>query len=757
MNLRSPFGVRGCLLAGALLLLATATATAQVFRFEKGVLRDVTTAWQTVQLSHTYDTMVVVCTPNYSAAQPQAVVRVRNAEGNSFQVRAQNPGDRSAVQIDVHYIVIEAGVYNIPQHGAKLEARRYLATRTDSQGSWVGHSVGYGNTYANPVVLGQVMTFNDARWSTFWCYDGTSRQTPPTRNGLAIGKHVGGDRDRDRAPEELGYIVFEAGLMELDGIRAFANLGPRSVAGMGNNPPYLYYPLFAPAAGGAIATRAGSAANHGAWSVLYGPDPVTSRIIRLANDKDTLRTPHRRLPMEHVGYFIFAADDPAPLPVVAFALTEGEGYESVSPVEIMVRLSALQSTPVTVDYAVTGGSAVSGVDYLLPPGTLVFAPGEDVQTIRLDVIDNSIVDPDRTVEISLSNPVGATLGASQFVYTILNDDLFDLNVMSGQYLGDEEAVQITFYTEEEEGEYDLIFADNGRFGHELRDEWRLAARGTTTTLTDVGSEQHTKPGALPANSLRFYRISRPGHWNGAGERHASKEVYAFAPVQLHPGQNWVALWGEPDRNEAAYILGRFLPAGDIPAESTRITWYDRAEGQFAERQLWLARGAPNRWLYSVGGDGNADRSPLPLEDGFILELPPGVPPTRLPIALRVPTEPVPQLIKGGGAYNLVSLRAPQSAHPSQLGLIEAGFRGGFFPILSDAIWTFDAASQQVREIIWYNTTDQTWRFMSQGFPLVPPDYFKPFQALIIHTRSGGPDFHWNVPLLYPAPTESMNP
>lgn len=265
------------------------------------------------------------------------------------------------------------------------------------------------------------------------------------------------------------------------------------------------------------------------------------------------------------------------------------------------------------------------------------------------------------------------------------------------------------------------------------------------------------PIELPANTIRFYRISAPGRWDAEGPRYASKEVYAFCPVQLHPGQNWVGLWGEPDVNEAARVLGRSLPAGDTPNNSARVSWYERTGGQLATREIWLARGSVKQWVYSVGGSGNADRAALPLDEGFIVELPAGAPATRLPMTLRVPTTPVSQRVKGQGAYNLISLRAPQSAHPRDLGLVEAGFRGNPFAVLSDVMWGYDAKTQRVTEILWYNTADRTWRFMSSGFPLVPADYLKPYQSVVIHTRAGVADFNWTIPLLYTPPTETMTP
>ena len=77
--------------------LGIGAANAQ--NLETGTLQNVGNAWQTVTLSQSYASMVVVCVINYSATDAPAVVRVQNATGNSFQVRVQNPGDLVAIAV----------------------------------------------------------------------------------------------------------------------------------------------------------------------------------------------------------------------------------------------------------------------------------------------------------------------------------------------------------------------------------------------------------------------------------------------------------------------------------------------------------------------------------------------------------------------------------------------------------------------------------------------------------------------------------
>ena len=107
-------------------------------KLNTGVLTDVDSDWQLVTLPDTYDSMVVVATVSYGENVSPAVVRVRNAEGNRFEVKVQNPSDEALANYTVHFTVIEEGIYNEAEHGINLEAVKVNSSITDRPGSWVG-------------------------------------------------------------------------------------------------------------------------------------------------------------------------------------------------------------------------------------------------------------------------------------------------------------------------------------------------------------------------------------------------------------------------------------------------------------------------------------------------------------------------------------------------------------------------------------------------------------------------------------------
>lgn len=285
----------------------SATPTAPVLsqlKLAKGVITNVSTSWQTVTLSHSYDSMVVVTTPNYDRFDAPAVVRVRNAAGNSFDIRIDAAGGSSPAPINVHYVAVEEGVYNSTEHGVTMEAVKYNSTVTDENNRWVGEARGYSNSYSQPVVVGQVMSGDDNRFSHFW-NRGNSRGAVPSSSTLFTGKTVDEDPVTSRANEIIGYIIIEAGAGSIESIAYTAALGGDSIRGVGDAPPYNY--TVSGLAGGtvAIASQAAMDGGNGGWAVLYGNTPLLGSTLALAIDEDQAGDSERRHTTEQVGYIIF--------------------------------------------------------------------------------------------------------------------------------------------------------------------------------------------------------------------------------------------------------------------------------------------------------------------------------------------------------------------------------------------------------------------------------------------------------------------
>ena len=199
-----------------------------------GVISGVTNAgWTTVTPGPAYASMVIVATPAYDAASPPLVTRIQNVGARTFQIRVQRvDGLTTAITgIDVHYMALEEGVYTQAEHGITMEAVKYTSTVTDDNNSWVAEVQTYSNTYTNPVVVGQVMSYNDSAWSTFWSRGG-SRTEPPSSTDLRVGKHVGEDPVTTRLYETVGYVVIEQSNGRIGDISYTSAVGADSIQGV---------------------------------------------------------------------------------------------------------------------------------------------------------------------------------------------------------------------------------------------------------------------------------------------------------------------------------------------------------------------------------------------------------------------------------------------------------------------------------------------------------------------------------------------
>lgn len=363
------FPWRHLILLAGLLFQFTSYAAPITPYLEMVKISAVNSAWKSIPLSNSYTSPVIACTYNLpSASSNEAVVRVREV-GSTLQVRIQRPLNSTAVTAsDVYCTISEEGSYTYP---IKYEAHRVTSTQTNYGSNWsatrmvnVSSSPFKVQSYTQPVVIGQVMSHNNANFSVFWNNNCSGRGAPPTNTAICVGKHTGQSVPTSPTTETLGYFIAEQAAYTLASGYLNIALGGNSVAGTGNSPPYNYslprnYSL-------ATASQAAENGGNGGWAVLYGTSPVNTQLGLAVEEETVAGDTTRRHINEQVAYWVF---EPITQTHANLKLNEIL-YREGGTIEEFVELAVLSSGTI-VNYVVSSqDGATSPNTFLLPDITV---------------------------------------------------------------------------------------------------------------------------------------------------------------------------------------------------------------------------------------------------------------------------------------------------------------------------------------------------------------------------------------------------
>ena len=117
-------------------------------------------------------------------------------------------------------------------------------------------------------------------------------------------------------------------------------------------------------------------------------------------------------------------DDPSVLSVDSPQVQEGDAGGGPAALVFTVALTPASYQEVVVAYADNGaGTATPERDYRkLEPGTLSFAPGDTLKTVRVTVTGDDLDEPDETVVLQLDSAANANITKGTGTGTILDDD-----------------------------------------------------------------------------------------------------------------------------------------------------------------------------------------------------------------------------------------------------------------------------------------------------------------------------------------------
>ena len=117
-------------------------------------------------------------------------------------------------------------------------------------------------------------------------------------------------------------------------------------------------------------------------------------------------------------------DNDEPLPQLDSVFFEPANYafrESAGLVQLTVKRTGNLAGEVLIEYLAIGGNA-GNADYVLMPGTLVFADGVDTATIELRILEDRALEGNETILIGLNFPVNADIISPSIAEVIIEDN-----------------------------------------------------------------------------------------------------------------------------------------------------------------------------------------------------------------------------------------------------------------------------------------------------------------------------------------------
>jgi hypothetical protein len=109
-----------------------------------------------------------------------------------------------------------------------------------------------------------------------------------------------------------------------------------------------------------------------------------------------------------------------------FAAPQFDTDEGAGHAEIVVTRTGDISTPATVDYSISGGTAFERADYTTTGGRLRFAPGESQKTFDILLTDDATQEQNETIELLIWKPAGAgaAIGIRDRAALVIHDNDF---------------------------------------------------------------------------------------------------------------------------------------------------------------------------------------------------------------------------------------------------------------------------------------------------------------------------------------------
>ncbi len=161
---------------------------------------------------------------------------------------------------------------------------------------------------------------------------------------------------------------------------------------------------------------------------------------------------------------------------------------------------------VEVSYATIPGSAIPGTDYNDVSGRLILGPGQTGTNFFVPILNDTVIDGDKTLQVQLSSFTNATIGnITNAILTLIDDESFSIPAGT---------LDTTFDQN--------VKADNSIYGLALQPDGRLLIAGDFTNINDVARSRVARlrdtgvldntfnPGTGPNDSVRSVLLQPDG-------------------------------------------------------------------------------------------------------------------------------------------------------------------------------------------------------------------------------------------------------
>lgn len=273
-----------------------------------------TTSWQTVTLSNTYTSPVVVASiKGVNNPNSPVTVRVKNASSNTFQIKLLFPTDNfvpvTTNSETVNYMVVEKGKWTLGDGNIKVEAgivSNVSRLNCTTCGSWNnGTDITYQHSYAaNPLIFHQIVTDNDPTWVTSAISDDTSATSPPGTDGFQVALD-GAQVVTTHAAENIAYVVIEQEkTSSFENVKFETDYTGSTIRGYTDAHRSENFDQTYSSAPWTLVSQMSMANTDGSWAMI---DTVSATKISLYSDEDQKTDTERSHVNEYGGYMAFAS------------------------------------------------------------------------------------------------------------------------------------------------------------------------------------------------------------------------------------------------------------------------------------------------------------------------------------------------------------------------------------------------------------------------------------------------------------------